>query len=120
METKAKNSFGQVILEVGKHIHNRQVITEAVVMKGSGSLFHVWELDDGETIMIQRDLNAPKSVVKHATVLIKGESSWKSWKAQLKPFDEVISALQSNGFITKSVHRTPTYVGQLPLLQQPA
>ncbi len=118
METKNKSSFGQVVFEAGKYIYPREVISEAIMANGKGSLVHVWGLDDGETIVIHQDLNAPKSVVKNATVLIQGESSWKSWQAQKNDFDEVITKISSNGFRIKSAHKNPSYVSQMRLLQR--
>lgn len=117
-ENDTRSSFGSVIMDVGKEICPRTVVSSAVMQHVEGNLIHIWGLDDGETVVINQDPKAKKSVISHATVLVKGESSWKSWRIEHLEFDQVLESEQAKGYRIKSV-KTPKQSNlQMPLLAQ--
>lgn len=92
---------GAVILEIGKHIHNRSIVSSAVLQNSQGLRVFVWELDDGETLVLDQDPRhkprLPQIEIEPATV----KSSWRGWQSTQDPINDVVIAKTSEGFCLK-------------------
>jgi len=100
MEKKSdvSNSFGTVLLEVGKYIDGRQCTQMATLQDSIGRKAHIWELADGETVTVMQDLNAERVVVRHAEVISSGKSSWQSFVGRKCSITEAVEEAIRKGF----------------------
>lgn len=99
METnKDVRSFGLVLMDVGKLMKGRECISTAVLQNGKGQKVHLWQLADGEVIIVQQDCNAPKAVIKATEVFAHGSTSWVGFKIGEGSFEAVLQKIQKRGF----------------------
>lgn len=92
---------GAVILEIAKHIHNRSIVSSAVLQNSQGVRVFIWELDDGETLVLdqnpRRKTVLPLLEIEPATV----KSAWSGWQSTQDRIDDVLSTKASQGFCLK-------------------
>lgn len=89
---------GAVILEIGKHIHNRSIVSSAVLQNSQGSRVFVWELDDGETLVLNQNPRRKTVIPQFESEPAKVQSSWCGWQSSQDPIDEVVKTKSSEGF----------------------
>lgn len=105
-------NYGQVIMDVAVQLRGRTPIASALLRNGLGKTIHLLELQDGECILINRDLKHPKSGMKNG---VPGNSSLVSWESRQDSLKSISEKFINNGFLVVLNKRT----GNLPLLQMP-
>lgn len=111
---KLANS-GLVIMDVAVHQRGRTPIASAVLRNGLNKVIHILEFQDGECILINRDLAHQKCRMKNGEVIKSGTSSFSSWESRQDTLRNLLNLAQEDGFTVVKSKRS----NNLPLLQIP-
>ena len=103
MGFKIPAGHGTVILEIAKHIQNREVISSAVMQNGQGSTVHIWELSDGETLVLDQKPRQSSSHVPSEDIPATELSSWRDWQSTNDPINDVVKTKSAQGFSVKHI-----------------
>jgi hypothetical protein len=106
---------GRVIMDVAVYQRGRTPIASAVLRNGLMKIIHVFEFQDGECILMTRDLTNPKCRTKNGELIKSGVSSFVSWEPRMDTLHNITKKAQSMGFQVLNSKRT----SNLPLLQVP-
>jgi|GEM_PF-5678467 hypothetical protein len=112
--SKLANS-GLVIMDVAVHQRGRTPIASAVLRNGLNKVVHILEFQDGECILINRDLAHQKCRIKNGEVIKSGTSSFSSWESRQDSLKSLLVKAMQDGFNLVKSQRT----SNLPLLQVP-
>lgn len=104
-----------VFMDVAVHLRGRTPIASAILRNGLGKMIHVLELQDGECILMNRDLNHQKSRFKKGKLEIPGESTFMGWESRNDSLKNITEDAMKIGYQVMSSKRTKN----LPLLQMP-
>ncbi len=115
MTNSKSTKYGHVIMDVAVHLRGRTPIASAVLRNGLGKVVHVFELQDGDCVVMNRNLNHPKCSIKNGEMTKLGLSSFVSSECRPDSLKNIISTLMKVGYQEVSSKRT----GNLPLLQKP-
>lgn len=115
MTNSKSTNYGHVIMDVAAHLRGRTPIASAVLRNGLGKVVHVLELQDGDCIVMNRDLNNPKCSIKNGEMIKPGLSSFVSSECRQDSLKNITSILTKVGYQEVVSQRTKN----LPLLQTP-
>ena len=111
---KMANS-GLVIMDVAVYQRGRTPIASAVLNNGLGKVVHIMEFQDGECILINRNLAHPKCRFKNGELIKSGASSFEGWESRQDSLKSISEKAKLSGFTEVISKRTKN----LPLLQKP-
>jgi len=106
---------GRVIMDVAVHQRGRTPIASAVFRNGLDKVVHILEFQDGECILINRNLKHQKCRIKNGELSKSGESSFVGWESRQDSLRNISEQAKLSGYMEVSSKRT----GNLPLLQMP-
>lgn len=115
MTNSKSANYGHVIMDVAVQLRGRTPIASALLRNGLGRVVHVLELQDGECILMNRDLKHPKCSMKNGELTIAGHSSFIGWESRQDSLKNITSNAKKFGFQEIFTKRT----ANLPLLQMP-
>lgn len=115
MTNSKSANYGRVIMDVAVHLRGRTPIASALLRNGLGKVVHVLELQDGECILMNRDLKHPKSSMKNGELTVIGKSSFVSSECRQDSLKSITQNLIKVGYQEVFTKRTTN----LPLLQMP-
>lgn len=115
MTNSKSTNYGHVIMDVAVHLRGRTPIASALLGNGLGKVVHVLELQDGECILMNRDLKHPKCSMKNGQLTVVGQSSFVGWESRNDSLKNITSNAIKVGFQEIFSKRT----NNLPLLQMP-
>lgn len=106
---------GRVIMDVAVYQRGRTPIASAVLKNGLGKVIHIMEFQDGECILMNRNLVHPKCRIKNGELIQSGTSSFIGWESRKDTLRHVYEEAVKAGFKETASKRT----SNLPLLQVP-
>lgn len=106
---------GRVIMDVAVYQRGRTPIASAVLKNGLGKVIHIMEFQDGECILINRNLAHPKCRIKNGELVQSGASSFIGWESRQDTLRNIFDKALVTGFKEVASKRT----SNLPLLQVP-
>lgn len=115
MTNSKLTKYGHVIMDVAVHLRGRTPIASAVLKNGLGKVVHVYELQDGDCVIVNRNSKHPKCSIKNGEMTKADLSSFVSSECRKDSLKSITSTLTKVGYQVTSDKRT----GNLPLLQTP-